>query len=100
MSLQQYVRVASEGPARTWNLFPRKGAIQVGVDADLTIVDLQRSGIIEAARMHGKNNHNPFEGHRTTGQATATIVRAQLAMRDGELVGAARGRMVRPVRTD
>src|SRR5207237_8205416 len=57
MSLQQYVRVSSEGPARTWNLLPRKGAIQVGADADLTIVDLQRSGIIEAERMHGKNNH-------------------------------------------
>ena len=95
MSLQEYARVASEGPARTWGLYPRKGAIQVGSDADLTIVDLQRTGVIEAARMHGKNNHNPFEGRRTTGEAVATIVRGQIVMRDGELVGLPRGRMVR-----
>jgi dihydroorotase len=94
MSLSQYVRVASEGPARAWGLYPRKGAIQVGSDADLTIVDLQRSGMIEAARMHGKNNHNPFEGRRTTGEPVATIVRGQIVMRDGELVGTPRGRMV------
>jgi dihydroorotase len=100
MSLQQYVRVSSEGPARTWSLYPRKGTIQVGADADLTIVDLQREDVIEAARMHGKNNHNPFEGHRTTGLATATVVRGQLVMRDGELVGAPRGRLVTPVRSE
>jgi dihydroorotase len=95
MSLQDYVRVASEGPARTWGLYPRKGAVEVGSDADLTIVDLQRGGVIEAARMHGKNNHNPYEGRRTTGEAVATVVRGQIVMRDGELVGEPRGRMVR-----
>ncbi len=94
MRLQDYVRVASEGPARAWSLYPRKGAIEVGSDADLTIVDLQRSGVIEAARMHGKNNHNPFEGRRTTAEPVATIVRGQVVMRDGELVGEPRGRMV------
>jgi dihydroorotase (multifunctional complex type) len=94
MTLQQYVRASSEGPARTWGLYPRKGAIRVGSDADLTIVDLEKSGTIEAAHMHGKNNHNPFEGHRTTGQAVATIVRGHLVMRDGELIGQQRGRMV------
>ncbi|MBV9577062.1 MAG: allantoinase AllB [Chloroflexi bacterium] len=94
MSLQDYVRVAAEGPARTWGLYPRKGAIEVGSDADLTIVDLAREGVVEAARLHGKNNHTPFEGWRTTGEAVATIVRGQIVMRDGELVGAPRGRIV------
>ncbi len=97
MTLPQYVRASSEGLARTWGLYPRKGAIRVGSDGDLTIVDLQRQGVIEAARMHGKNNHNPFEGHRTRGEAAATIVRGQVVMRDGELVGSPRGRMARPV---
>jgi dihydroorotase len=94
MRLTDYVRVASEGPARAWGLYPRKGAIEVGSDADLTIVDLQRSGVIEAARMHGKNNHNPFEGRRTTAEPVATVVRGQVVMRDGELVGEPRGRMI------
>jgi dihydroorotase len=100
MTLQQYVRAASEGPARVWGLYPRKGAIEIGSDADLTIVDLQRQGVIEAARMHGKNNHSPWEGRRTTGEPVATVVRGQMVMRDGELVGEARGRMVsRPLQT-
>jgi dihydroorotase (multifunctional complex type) len=97
MTLPQYVRASSEGPARTWGLYPRKGAIRVGSDADLTIIDLEAADVVEAARMHGKNNHNPFEGHRTRGAAVATIVRGQIVMRDGELVGEPRGRMARPV---
>jgi dihydroorotase len=95
MTLQDYVRVVSEGPARTWGLYPRKGAIAVGSDADLTVVDMERTGVIEAARMHGKNNHNPYEGRRTTAEPVGTIVRGQVIMRDGELVGAPRGRMVK-----
>jgi dihydroorotase (multifunctional complex type) len=96
MTLPQYVRASSEGPARTWGMYPRKGAIRVGSDADLTIIDLQQTGVIDAAQLHGKNNHNPFEGHRTTGQAVATIVRGQIVMRAGELVGQPCGKMVRP----
>lgn len=97
MTLQQYVRVSSEGPARTWGLYPRKGAIQIGSDGDLTILDLQREGAIDSARLHGKNNITPFDGHRTRGEAVATVVRGQLMMRDGELVGRPAGRMTRPV---
>ena len=98
MTLPQYVRVSSEGPARTWSLYPRKGAIQLGSDGDLTIVDLNREGVIDASKMHGKNNHNPFEGHRTKGEAVATIVRGRMVMRDAELVGSPGfGRMARPV---
>jgi dihydroorotase len=97
MTLEQYARVASEGPARTWGVYPRKGAIQVGSDADLTVVDLDREGVIDRARLHGKNNQNPYEGRHTRGQAVATVVRGQVVMRDGELVGEPRGRMIRPV---
>lgn len=95
MTLQQLTRATSEGPARVWGLYPRKGAIRVGADADLTIVDLDKTDTIEAARMHGKNNHNPFEGRTTRGMPVGTIVRGQVIMRDGELVGTPRGRMVR-----
>ncbi len=96
MTLPQYVRASSEGPAHTWGMYPRKGTIRVGSDGDLTIVDLNKTGVIDAARMHGKNNHNPFEGHRTTGEAVATIVRGHLVMRAGKLLGQPQGRLVRP----
>jgi dihydroorotase (multifunctional complex type) len=95
MTLQQYVRLTSEGPARVWGLYPQKGSIRVGSDADLTIVDLHKQGQIQAATLHSKNNYTPFEGQYTRGEAVATILSGRLAMRDGELVGEPRGRMVR-----
>ncbi len=99
MSLEQYVRVSSEGPARAWGVYPLKGAIAVGSDADLTIVDLDKEGVIDRAQLHGRNNQNPYEGRRTRGAAVATVVHGQVVMRDGELVGEPRGRMIRPLST-
>jgi allantoinase len=94
MTLEQYVRASSEGPARTWGLYPRKGAIAIGSDADLTIVDLERDGVIEAARLHGKNPLTPFEGQPTRGVAVATIVRGRIVMLEGRLVGEPQGTLV------
>ncbi|MBV9896241.1 MAG: allantoinase AllB [Chloroflexi bacterium] len=96
MSLQQLVRATSEAPARAWGLFPRKGALQVGSDADLTVVDLSVQDMVEEHRLHGKNNLTPFEGHRTVGAAVATVLRGQVVMENGQLRGEPRGRMVRP----
>ena len=98
MTLQQYVRASSEGPAKAWGLYPQKGAIQLGSDADLTIVDLNKEGVVDENRLHSKNNVTPFHGQRTKGAPVATIVRGQVVMRDGELVGQPRGRMARPRR--
>ena len=86
LSLERLVEVTSEGPARTWGLWPRKGAIAVGSDADLTLVDLGREGAIRAQDLHGKNNHSPFEGRATVGAPVVTIVRGQPVVRDGRLV--------------
>jgi len=96
MTLQEYVRASSEGPARTWDLFPRKGAIQIGSDGDLTIVDLAAAGVIRDQDLHSKNAVTPFDGAPTKGAPVATIVRGRIVMRDGALVGGPAGRMVRP----
>jgi dihydroorotase len=94
MSLQQLVRAMSEAPARAWGLYPRKGALAVGSDADLTIVDLDVEDVVDSRRLHGKNNLTPFEGQRTRGGAVATLVRGQIVMQDGELIGQTSGRML------
>ena len=94
LSLQELVRVTSEEPARAWGLYPRKGCLAVGSDADLTVVDLEVEDVVEEQRLHGKNNLTPFEGHRTVGAAVSTVVRGQLVMKAGELLGEPRGRMV------
>jgi allantoinase len=95
MTLEQYVRASSEGLARAWGLYPRKGAIAVGSDADLTIVDLDREDVIEEARLHGKNDLTPYEGRRTRGAPVATIVRGRVVMLEGDLLGEPSGRLVR-----
>jgi dihydroorotase len=97
MTLNEYVRASSTGPAKVWDMYPKKGAIRVGSDGDLTIVDLNKAGVIRESEMHGKNNLTPFEGHKTTGNPVATIVRGQIVMRDGKLVGKPQGKMVRPL---
>jgi dihydroorotase/allantoinase len=97
MTLEQLVRVTSEGPARIWDLYPQKGALQLGSDGDLTIVDLDEKWTIDESKLHSKNNVTPFDGVELTGRAVATIVRGQVVMRDGELVAdEARGKPVVP----
>jgi dihydroorotase len=86
LTMERLVRAASEGPARTWGLYPSKGALEVGSDADLTLVDVHREGVIEAYNLHGLYNHSPFEGRKTVGAPLTTIVRGRLVVRDGALV--------------
>lgn len=94
LTLQDVVRVTTEGPARTWGLFPRKGAVAVGSDADLTLVDLRREGVIDPPRLHGKQPTTLFAGRPTVGAPVVTILRGRVVMRDGQLVGRPAGRMV------
>lgn len=98
MTLERYVEWSSANPARAWGLYPRKGALAVGSDADLVLVDLAREGTIRAAALHGKSKITPFEGVPTRGRPVATIVRGRVVMRDGDLSGEPGwGRAVRPL---
>lgn len=96
MTLQQFVKATSDGPAKTWDMYPQKGAIRLGSDGDLTIVDLQKEGEIREEDLHSKNVVSPYGGYKTKGEPVATIIRGQIVLRDGELVGSPAGRMVRP----
>jgi dihydroorotase len=87
LSLERVVALTAESPARTWGLWPRKASMQIGSDADLTLVDLQREGSIAADRLHGMNDFSPWEGRRTIGAVEATIVRGHVVMRAGRLTG-------------
>ena len=87
MTINQYVRWSSFNPARAWGLYPRKGAIQTGADADFAIVDLDQSATIDQARLHSKSHIAPWHGHDVRGMPVCTIVRGRVVARDGELVG-------------
>lgn len=87
LTLERYVEIASANPARAWGLYPRKGALTPGADADITVVDMAREGEIRGAALHSKSKITPFEGTKVTGLPVCTIVRGRVVMRDGELVG-------------
>jgi len=87
ITLEQYVTWSSLAPARVWGLYPRKGVLDVGSDADIVIVDLAREATIRADRFQSKSKITPFEGFRTKGQPVCTIVRGRVVMRDGALEG-------------
>jgi dihydroorotase-like cyclic amidohydrolase len=97
LTLNRYVKVAAEGPARAWNLWPRKGHLGRGADADLTIVDMRKAATIDQRALHSKSKVTPFHGFHVTGMPVYTIVRGHVVMKDGEIVGAPTGELQTPV---
>ncbi|MCB1601579.1 MAG: dihydropyrimidinase [Rhodanobacteraceae bacterium] len=81
----EFVRVTSANAAQIFGLYPRKGSMRVGADADLVIWDAQASRTISAATHHQNIDFNVFEGRTVTGVATHTFTRGQLAWVDGDL---------------
>lgn len=95
MSLTQFVRVCSENAARTWGVYPNKGSLQVGTDADVTVVDLEAPWTIDAGRLQSKSRVTPWDGYRGVGKPVTTIVRGNVLMRDEVFMGGRpRGEMV------
>ncbi len=79
-------RLMSENPAKLFGLYPRKGALEVGSDADLVIFDPEREVTITAGILHAKADFTPFEGRKVKGWPTTTVVRGTLVVQDGSLV--------------
>jgi dihydropyrimidinase len=96
LDLHRFVDALSTRPAKIFGLFPRKGAIAVGSDADLVIYDTAYRGKISAATQHGINDYNGFEGFAIEGRPSVVTVRGKVQVRNGVFVGEqGRGRMLR-----
>jgi allantoinase len=83
-------------PAALWQLAPRKGAIAIGADADLALLDPTRTWTVRGADLHHTHKWTPFEGREVTGRVVRTIVRGTTVFHDGtdETVAAGFGRFV------
>ena len=97
MNLNQYVKVQAEGPARAWNLWPRKGNLGKGADGDVTIVDMRKEGTIDQDQLRSKSKLTPFNGFRVKGMPVYTIVRGNVVMENGEIVGKPLGQLQKPI---
>src|SRR5580658_731809 len=96
LDIHRFVDALSTRPARLFGLFPRKGTIAVGADADLVVYDTEYRGVISAATQHSNNDYNGFEGFAIEGRPSVVIVRGKVQARDGHFVGEpTRGRMIR-----
>jgi dihydropyrimidinase len=87
ISLSQFAALSATNHARTYGLYPRKGAIRVGADADIAIWDAEREVRISQSLMHHGCDYTPYEGFEVTGWPITTMVRGQDVVRDGRLVG-------------
>jgi dihydropyrimidinase len=96
LDMHRFVEVASTRAAKLFGLFPRKGAIQIGADADLVIYDPNYRGSIEAARHVMNVDYNAFEGIGIRGRPEVVTVRGEVAAREGKFVGKlGRGKLLR-----
>jgi dihydropyrimidinase len=82
-SLARYVDLVSTNAAKIMGLYPRKGAIAVGSDADITILDPTRRGKIRAADLH-ETDYTPWEGHDIFAWPVTTILRGKVMVENGQ----------------
>ncbi len=92
ISLEHYVRISSENPAKAFGLYPTKGAIAVGSHADLALVDIAQEGVVDQAKLHSvRSRITPFHGQALRGLPVHTILRGRFVMKNQSLVAESRG---------
>jgi dihydroorotase len=90
-SISDYVRWSAANPAKVWGLYPKKGVIAPGADADIAVVDLGRAWTIDDEKIQSRAKISPWHGRPVKGLPLHTLVRGRFVMRDRKLMPDARG---------
>ncbi|MFN7101398.1 MAG: dihydropyrimidinase [Pseudorhizobium sp.] len=85
---QKFVELSSTNHAKMYGLYPRKGSIGIGFDADIALWDPNRKETIRQEILHHGSDYTPWEGFEVTGWPVMTIARGTVVMDDGRIVGA------------
>jgi dihydropyrimidinase len=87
MSRERWVEVISTAPAKMFGMYPRKGAIVVGADADLVVYDPNAKRTISAKSHHMDVDYSCYEGREVQGRSDVVLSRGSVIVRDGQFTG-------------
>jgi dihydroorotase len=87
LSIKKAVELLSENPAKVFKLYPKKGAIRIGADADFAVIDMNAELTLNNERIVSKCGWTPYAGKKVKGLPVHTIVRGNFVFEDGKLVG-------------
>jgi dihydropyrimidinase len=87
LSLNRFVELTSTSPAKIFGLFPRKGTIAPGSDADIVVFDPAATITLSAKTLHMNVDYSPYEGRQVTGATDTVLSRGRLVIENGKFVG-------------
>jgi len=87
MTMSDLVRLVSTNPAKLFGFFPRKGSLEVGTDADITIFDPNQRWTLTDENVHSASAYTPYRGFKVFGKVVTTILRGNVIMNDGSYYG-------------
>lgn len=94
ISLATMCKVLSENPAKLYGMFPRKGVIAPGADADIVVYDPQADHILRAEDMVSRAGYTPYEGFVTHGSVSQVWLRGKLMVENGHVIGEQEGQYI------
>lgn len=85
--IRQMVSLLSEAPARFFGMYPRKGSLLEGTDADIVVFDPEADFTIRDSNRHTASGYTPYDGFKVRGMPVLTMLRGTIIARDGEFIG-------------
>ena len=95
ISIEQMCKLLCENPAKLYGMYPKKGAIKVGSDADIVVLDPKADGFITKNTHHSKADYTPYEGVRTKGRVESVYLRGREVVKNGEVVLEKKGKYIK-----
>ena len=86
ISLARFVSLTATNPARLFGLYPRKGTIAVGSDADLVVLDPQLRRTVDGSAMRSRAGYSAYDGHEVWGWPRFTVSRGEVVLEDGQVL--------------
>ncbi len=95
LSILKFAQLLSSNPAKNFDIFPKKGSLMVGTDADITIIDMGKDWTIKREELHSKSKITAYDGFDVVGKPVQTIVRGETIMKDNEIINTRVGKLVK-----